>query len=244
MPEPSASHRSPQDSAQDPPDQLCLYLLFSGKRAYPQRGRSLLLFLSNSSRSPENSVLCKPEGAGCSQTNKEIITTSEELFKCPVSCLAQDQALPLIPPDWGHMWIGRGSVLCQLLFPQAPCYGIIHYQDKVMGTALAHYQTRTLFIVVNCDFLETSFTKSIGVFQSKRLSYMPLPFNVHKRGVFYKQISSPSFARAGVIWLDMKQMERGRRNYWTSQKCIQLCYGASAPRGTKSISLKVSFLGL
>jgi len=45
-----------------------LSMVLSGKRVYPQKGRSLLAFLNNSHRSPENSVLCKPGVAGCSQT--------------------------------------------------------------------------------------------------------------------------------------------------------------------------------
>lgn len=96
-----ALHRIPQTNSAF----TCCILV---KRAYPQRGRSLLLFLSHSSRSRGNSVLFKPEVAGYPQTNKEITTASEELFQCPVSCLAQDQALPAIPPDWRHTWIGRG----------------------------------------------------------------------------------------------------------------------------------------
>lgn len=48
-----------------------LQVLLSGKIPYPRRGRSLLPFFSNSNISPENSVLCKPELAGCSQTNKQ-----------------------------------------------------------------------------------------------------------------------------------------------------------------------------
>lgn len=38
---------------------------------------------------------------------------------------------------------------------------------KLLGTAIAHYQTRAFFIVVNYGFLEASFIKSTGIFQSK-----------------------------------------------------------------------------
>lgn len=138
----------------------------------------------------------------------------------------------------------RGLSCVSSCFHKLPVTALFITSMKLLGTAIAHYQTRALFIVVNYDFLETSFTKSIGVFQSKRLSYVPLPFNVHKRGVCHKQISSPSFARAGVIWQDMKQQERGSKNYCISQKCIQPCCGIPAPKGTKSISLKLRFLEL
>lgn len=138
----------------------------------------------------------------------------------------------------------RGLSSVSSCFHKLPVTALFITSMKLLGTALAH-QTRALFIVLSYDFLEkTSFTKSAGVFQSKRLSYILLPFNVHKRGMYYKQISSPSFASAGITWHDMKQLERGSKNYCISQKYIQPCCGVPAPKRTKSISLTLSFLEL
>lgn len=59
-------------SAQGSPGQtLALLCLFLEERAYLHRGRRLLPFFNNGNRSPENSFLCKPELAGCAQTNKQ-----------------------------------------------------------------------------------------------------------------------------------------------------------------------------
>lgn len=155
-----------------------------------------------------------------------------------MSCLAQDQALPVIPPDWRHMWIGRGVCPVSAPVSTSSLLGIVHYQSKVIGHCHGTLSNKDWF-----HSGELWFSREF-IFQRKRLSCMQPPFHVHKRGVYYKQISSPSFASAGVIWHDMKQLERGRKNYCIIQKWIQLCCGVPAPKGTKSISLKLSFLQL
>lgn len=117
-----------------------LYVLLSGKRAHPQSGRSLLPFFNNSNRSPENSVLCKPEMAGCSRTNKQRDYHYFRRAGLMSNALFQHDSQwqrtryfhsYLLVKDTCRMV--EGSAPCQLMFPQAPCYGIVHSQYEVIG---------------------------------------------------------------------------------------------------------------
>lgn len=104
-----------------------LHMLLSGKRAYPQRGWSLLPPSNNSNRSPENWVLCKPEVTGCSQTNKQGD------YHCSRRAVLMASAL-VWHISWWHgtrhfqsytCRMTEGSDPCQLMLPWAHCYGII-----------------------------------------------------------------------------------------------------------------------
>lgn len=128
-----------------------LYVLLSGKRAYPHRGRILLPFFNNSNRSPENSVLCKPEVAGCSQTDKYCQRCSRRALLMSPALVQRDSQwhrtrhfqLCLLAKDTRGM--AEGSVLCQPMFPRAPCYGIIHSQYEVTGYSHSMLSTECSF---------------------------------------------------------------------------------------------------
>lgn len=150
IPVPSASQT--QDSAQDPPDQLCLYSFFSGKRAYLQRGRGLLLFLRNGSRSTENSVLCNPEVAGYSQRCRRLsyyfrgaVLMSSVLFDTGPGTSSHT--------SWLKTYVNwqRGLSCVSSCFHMLPVMAFVTSM-KLLGTATAHNKTRAFFIVVNYDF--------------------------------------------------------------------------------------------
>lgn len=129
IPVPSASQRAPQDCAGSP--RPTLPLLFSGKRAYPQRGRSLSLFLSNSSGSPENSVLCKTVAGYWQQGDyhyfRGTVLMSSVLFGTGPGTSSHT--------SWLKTYVNwqRGLSCVNCLFPLAPCYGIIHYHHEIIG---------------------------------------------------------------------------------------------------------------
>lgn len=223
-----------------------LHVLLSGKTAYPQRGWSLLPSSNNSNRSPENWVLCEPEVTGCSQNNKQGDYHCSRRAVLMASALARHDSWwhgtrhfhsYLLAKDTCRMT--DGSDLCELMLPWAHCYGIICSQYYVIGYSHNMLSNKCCFrsgepwFSIDFIYLEHwHVSKSKDKKPYKFMPFLELKMCI-KGGMYYKQILSPSYISAGAVWHYTKQLKRGSKDYCMSQKCIQLCCGVLAARGTK-----------